>query len=105
MNNVVVSGYVSNDIIQELNEESRCCKFKLRNLFFSPTLKNTQTTYIDCICYGNLARYCYNELYEGANVLVTGRIMTKHYIVNGNGFWKMYIACTTVTKLEQEEYD
>lgn len=105
MNNIVISGIVVGDIIQELSNDRQCVKFKLRNLFFSPSLKNNQTTYIDCICYGSLARYCYNELYENASILITGRLMSKHYIVDNRGFWKMYVQCNTVTKLEQEEYE
>ena len=66
---------------------------------------NIETIYLDCICYGNVARYVYHELYEDCDVLITGRMLTRHYVVNGSGFYKYYIGCNTVTKLEQEDYE
>lgn len=104
MNYVVISGQIVGDIKEELNRELYCCKFKLKNTKFSEKKSNVETVYIDCICYGNVATFVNTELYDGANVVVTGRVLTRHYIVNGTGFYKLYIGCNTVTKLEQEDY-
>ena len=104
MNHITISGQVSGDIREELNKELYCCKFKLKNLYYNDKKSHLETIYIDCICYGNVARFVHTELYEGCNVLITGRILTRHYVVNGSGFYKYYIGCNTVTKLEQEDY-
>lgn len=105
MNHVTLSGEIVGDIIQELDKTTKTVKFKIKNLYFSPTKKNNEVTYIRCIAYGSLASYCYNELYEGAKVLITGRVLNRHYIVNNSSIDILYIGCNTVSKLDQEEYD
>ena len=105
MNYLTISGEVSGDIREELNRELYCCKFKLKNMEYSQKKNNIETIYIDCICYGNLARFVYHEMYDGCKIVVTGRLITRHYIANGQGFYKYYIGCNTVTKLEQEDYE
>lgn len=105
MNNIIISGEVVGDVREELNKELYCCKFKIKNNEYSYKKSRDEIIYLDCICYGNVARYVYNELYEGCKILITGRILTRHYVVNGSGFYKYYIGCNTVTKLEQEDYE
>lgn len=104
MNYCVVSGQIIGNIDTELNKEMVCTKFNLKNLYYKSTTSATEKTIIRCICYGALADYVYNELYEGANVLVTGRVLNRHYVVNNTHIDRQYIGCNTVTKLEQEEY-
>ena len=104
MNYCVVSGKIIGDIDNQLNGEMSCAKFNLKNLFYKPNISANETTIIRCICYGALADYVYNELYEGANIIITGRVLSRHYVVNGTHLTKLYIGCNTVSKLEQEEY-
>ena len=104
MNYVVISGQIVGDIDTELNKEMSCTKFNIKNIYYKPTTSTSEKTIIRCICYGALADYVYNELYEGANILVTGRVLNRHYITNGVHIDRLYVGCNTVTKIEQEEY-
>lgn len=104
MNYVVISGQIVGNIDTELNKEMSCTKFNVKNIYYKPTTSTSEKTIIRCICYGALADYVYNELYEGANVLVTGRVLNRHYITNGVHIDRLYVGCNTVTKIEQEEY-
>ena len=104
MNYVVISGQIVGDIDNELSKEMSCAKFNVKNIYYKPTTSTSEKTIIRCICYGALADYVYNELYEGANILVTGRVLNRHYIVNNTHIDRLYVGCNTVTKLEQEEY-
>lgn len=104
MNYCVVSGKIIGDIISEMDKEMKCCKFKIKNLYYTPSKSANETTYIRCIAYGALAEYIYNEMWEGCNVLVTGRVLHRHYISNNQPIDLMYVGCNTVSKLEQEEY-
>ena len=74
MNYCTVSGTIVGDIDSELDREMRCAKFNIKNLYYKPNVSSMEKTIIRCICYGALAEYVVNELYEGANILVTGRI-------------------------------
>lgn len=105
MNYCVVSGQIVGNINNELNNNMSCCKFNIKNLYYKPNISANEKTIIRCICYGSLADYVNNELYEGANILVTGRVLSRHYIVNNTHIERLYIGCNTVTKLEQEEYN
>lgn len=104
MNYCIVSGQIVGDIDSELNKEMSCTKFNIKNLYYKPNKSSTEKAIIRCICYGALADYVYNELYEGANILVTGRVLNRHYVSNGVHLDRLYIGCTTVSLLEQEEY-
>lgn len=104
MNNVTITGEVVSDIREELNEGLTCCKFKIKNLYYNNKKSIQEPTYIDCICYGYVAEYCLHEVYTGCKVLITGRILSRTYIVNCSRFNKMYIGCNTVTQLVQEDY-
>jgi len=104
MNYVVISGQIVGDIDTKFNKEMSCTKFNVKNIYYKPTTSTSEKTIIRCICYGALADYVYNELYEGANILVTGRVLNRHYITNGVHIDRLYVGCNTVTKLEQEEY-
>lgn len=105
MNYCVVSGKICSDIDTDYNGNMSCSKFNLDNLYYKPTKQSTERTIIRCICYGALADYVTAELYEGANVIVTGRILNRHYVSNGIHIDRLYIGCNTVSKLEQEEYE
>lgn len=105
MNYVVVSGKVHGEIIKEYKENTTMCKFKVKNIYFSPSRQNNEVTYIRCIAYGSLAEYCNNELYEGEDVIITGRIHHRYYKAEGKDINMFYIACNTVSRLEQEEYN
>lgn len=105
MNYCVVSGQIVGDIVSELDKNMSCCKFNIKNLYYKPNVSANEKTIIRCICYGALADYVYNELYEGANILVTGRVLNRHYVSNNTHIDRLYIGCNTVSKLEQEEYD
>ena len=104
MNYCVISGQIVGDIVSELDREKSCCKFNIKNLYYKPNVSASEKTIIRCICYGALADYVYHELYEGANILVTGRVLSRHYVSNGVHIDRLYVGCNTVTKLEQEEY-
>lgn len=104
MNYCVVSGTIVGDIDSELNKEMSCTKFNIKNLYYKPNKSSTEKAIIRCICYGALADYVYNELYEGANIIVTGRVLNRHYVSNGVHLDRLYIGCNTVSILEQEEY-
>lgn len=104
MNYCIVSGTIVGDIDSELNKEMSCTKFNIKNLYYKSNKSSTEKAIIRCICYGALADYVYNELYEGANILVTGRVLNRHYVSNGVHLDRLYIGCNTVSILEQEEY-
>lgn len=104
MNMCVISGKIVGDIENNQNGTMSCCKFNIKNLYYKPTKSSNEKTIIRCICYGSLADYVYNELYEGADIIVTGRILNRHYITNNTHIDRMYVGCNTVSKLEQEEY-
>lgn len=104
MNYCVISGQIVGDIVSELDREKSCCKFNIKNLYYKTNVSASEKTIIRCICYGALADYVYHELYEGANILVTGRVLSRHYVSNGVHIDRLYVGCNTVTKLEQEEY-
>ena len=42
MNHVTLSGEIVGDIIQELDKTTKTVKFKIKNLYFSPTKKNNE---------------------------------------------------------------
>lgn len=104
MNMCVVSGKIIGDIYTELRDGLKCCKFNINNLYYKPALNATEKTIIRCICYGALADYVDYELYEGANIIITGRVLNRHYIVNNTHIDRLYIGCNTISTLEQEEY-
>ena len=104
MNYAVISGKIVGDIVSDIDRDMSCCTFNIQNLYYAQTKSATDKTIIRCICYGALADYVYHELYEGANVLVTGRVLNRHYVANNTSINRLYIGCNTVTRLEQEEY-
>lgn len=104
MNQVIISGKIVGQIVSELDKELTTCKFKLNNQVYSPGKSSMVKTIVRCICYGALAEYVNNELYEGCNVIITGRIQYRRYISNNTPIDIMYVACNTVSILEQEEY-
>ena len=65
MNNITITGEIVGDVTEELNRELYCCKFKIKNNEYSYKKSRDEVIYLDCICYGNVARYVYHELYEG----------------------------------------
>lgn len=105
MNYVVITGVVSGEPIQEITKDGiLTIKFNIRNEYYATTKQIKETTHINCISYGNIARYCNNEIYDGAKVLITGRIVRRHYFINGTHIDKQYISCTNVARLDQEDY-
>lgn len=104
MNMCLVSGKIIGDIENSQSGEMSCTKFNIKNLYYKPNKSANEKAIIRCICYGALADYVYNELYEGANILVTGRVLNRHYVSNGVHLDRLYIGCNTVSILEQEEY-
>lgn len=104
MNYCVVSGQIVGEIVSELDREMSCVKFNIKNLYYMTNKSANEKTIIRCVCYGALADYVHNELYEGANIIVTGRILNRHYIANNISINRLYIGCNTVSRLEQEEY-
>lgn len=104
MNYCTISGTITGEICSTISEDMDKTTFNIKNLYYSPLTKATEKTIIRCICYGGLADYVNNELYEGANVLVTGRILSRFYKTEKTNVSRLYIGCNTVTKLEQEEY-
>lgn len=105
MNYCVISGKICSDLTIDLNKTNNVCKFTIKNLYYDSNKSVQVPTLVRCLAYGTLADYVYNEMYAGCEVLVTGRIIFKRYLVNNQNFDKMYVACTTVSKLEQEEYN
>lgn len=103
MNTVIISGKIET-ITSELDKNTTTCKFKLLNQAYSSNRCNMVKTIVRCICYGALAEYVNNELYEGCNVICTGRIQYRRFISNNIPIDIMYVACSTVSVLEQEEY-
>ena len=64
MNYVVITGVVSSEPIQEITKDGvLSIKFNIRNEYYSTTKQIKETTHINCIAYGNIARYCNNEIY------------------------------------------
>lgn len=104
MNHVCISGKVSGEIVSDIDRNMPCTTFTIKNLYHSDKTNIISTSYIRCIAYGGLAEYCYNELYEGASILVTGRVLNRTYICNNTKIDRLYIGCNTVSKLLQEEY-
>lgn len=103
MNTVIISGKIES-ITSELDKNTTTSKFKLLNQVYSPNKSSMIKTIVRCICYGALAEYVNNELYEGCNVICTGRISYRRFISNNQPIDIMYVACNTVSILEQEEY-
>ena len=103
MNTVIISGKIL-DITSELDKNTTTSKFKLQNMVYSPNKSSMIKTIVRCICYGALAEYVNNELYEGCNVICTGRIQYRRFISNNQPIDIMYVVCNTVSILEQEEY-
>ena len=104
MNQVIISGNITGDINCELDKNTTTTKFKLLNMVYSPNRSSMIKTIVRCITYGALAEYVNNELYEGCNVICTGRIQYRRYISKNTAVDMMYIMCNTVSILEQEEY-
>ena len=104
MNYCVISGKIVGNIESDIEKEMSRCSFNLDNLYYTPTKSATERTIIRCVCYGALADYVYHELYDGANVIVTGRVLNRHYVANNTSINRLYIGCNTVSRLEQEEY-
>lgn len=105
MNQVVISGKISGDIIHEYNDSVSTTKFKILNQRYSPGSGVMMKTYIWCRCTGALADYVQNEMFEGCDILITGYIQYISYVVNNTKIDRLVIHCNTVTRLEQEEYD
>lgn len=103
MNTVIISGKIL-DITSELDKNTTTSKFKLQNMVYSPNKSSMIKTIVRCICYGALAEYVNNELYENCNVICTGRIQYRRFISNNQPIDIMYVVCNTVSILEQEEY-
>ena len=103
MNTVIISGQIQT-INAELDKNTTTCKFKLLNQVYSGNKSCMVKTIVRCICYGALAEYVNNELYEGCNVICTGRIQYRRFISNNQPIDIMYVACNTVSVLDQEEY-
>lgn len=105
MNQVTISGMISGDFDYTQNENGlNRLKFNLINQEYKPSTNTKETTYVKCISYGAVADYINNEMYDGAKVVVTGRLVHRRYYSNNTYFDKMYLNCYTVTRLEQEEY-
>ena len=104
MNQVIISGKITGDINCELDKNVTTTKFKLLNMVYSPNRSSMIKTIVRCITYGALAEYVNNELYEGCNVICTGRIQYRRYLSNNTAIDLMYVMCNTVSILEQEEY-
>lgn len=104
MNYCVVSGKIVGEICFSTSDNMNKVTFNINNLYYSPNKSATEKTIIRCICYGALADYVNNELYEGANILVTGRVLSRFYKTEKTNINRLYIGCNTVTRLEQEEY-
>ena len=104
MNQVIISGKITGDINCELDKNTTTTKFKLLNMVYSHNRSSMIKTIVRCITYGALADYVNNELYEGCNVICTGRIQYRRYLNNNTAIDLMYVMCNTVSILEQEEY-
>lgn len=104
MNYCVISGKIASDIDIEYNKTTSVCKFTLKNTYFDNNKNVMVPTLVRCMCHGALADYVNAEMYCNCNVIITGRIIFKRFIVKGATIDKFYISCTTVSKLEQEEY-
>jgi single-stranded DNA-binding protein len=104
MNQVIISGKISGDIDCDYDKQMTTAKFKLLNMVYSNSKSTMIKTIVRCICYGAVAEYVNNELYDGCNVICTGRIQYRRYISNNTPIDILYIMCNTVSILEQEEY-
>lgn len=104
MNQVVISGKISGDILHEYNDTVSTTKFKILNQRYSPGSNTMLKTMVWCRCTGALADYVNTELYEGCNIIVTGYIQYITYVVGGTKIDRLVIHCNTVSILEQEEY-
>ena len=104
MNQVIISGKIVGDIVCELDKNTTTTKFKLLNMVYSGNKSAMVKTYVRCICYGAVAEYVNNELYENCNVICTGRIHYRRFISNNQPIDILYVVCNTVSILEQEEY-
>ena len=105
MNHCVISGKISGDIDKTIGDNGMVtCKFNVANIHYKPKINASEKTLIRCVAYGALAEYVYNEMYDGANVLITGRILSRTYQVNNGLYRKTYVGCDTVSRLDQEDY-
>lgn len=105
MNHVAISGVIDGDFDYTQNENGlNRVKFTIINREYKPLSGVKETTYIKCIAYGGVADYINSEMYSGASVVVTGRLVHRRYFSNNTYFDKMYVNCHTLTRLEQEEY-
>jgi len=104
MNHVVITGKITGSIIYELDRATPMCTFSVKNLYYKNNTSTQQATIIRCIAYGAVADYVGNELYEGCNVIVTGRVCYRRIEANNTAINQLYVGCNTVSILEQEEY-
>jgi single-stranded DNA-binding protein len=104
MNQVVISGKIYGDINHSYDESVSVTKFKIINQHYSDRRNTMLKTIVDCRCTGALADYVNSELYTGCNIIVTGFIQYISYVVNNTKIDRLVIYCSTVSRLEQEEY-
>lgn len=104
MNHVVITGKITGNIVYELDRATSMCSFNVKNLYYKNNTSTQQVTIIRCIAYGAVADYVGNELYEGCNVIVTGRVCYRRIEANNTAINQLYVGCNTVSILEQEEY-
>ena len=109
MNLVVMSGKVFGDIFKDYEDDgksSSVAKFTLENQTYSPKANKIYRTNIPVIATGALADYCYNEMYNGQEVIVTGRLLNKMFRVPDTGKMlnRLYMVCNTISPLIQNEY-
>ena len=58
----------------------------------------------DIIYEQDRADYVGNELYQGCNVIITGRVCYRRIEIPNSVVNQLYVGCNTVSILEQEEY-
>lgn len=106
MNMCIVSGKIVGDIENSQNGTMSCTKFNIQNMRYKPTTSTMEKTIIRCVSYGALADYINNELYEGCNIVVTGNILNRRYYLDSTKSYidRLYVGCSTVSRLDQEEY-
>lgn len=104
MNHVVITGKITGDIIYEQDRATSMCSFNVKNLYYKGNANVQQAVIVRCIAYGAVADYVGNELYQGCNVIVTGRVCYRRIEIPNSVVNQLYVGCNTVSILEQEEY-
>ena len=107
MNTLTITGIVYKEPTEFINSDTgiRTVVFTLCNEFIDFTTSTPVKVNVKCICWGKVASYVWDELYEGCKVIVSGRISNRPRCVGDIWIKEACVNCSHVARLCQEDYD